>query len=476
MKDDFQDSETGNGLPLRQVLHTMLDEGEQRVPSTATNIMAAIRLEQQTTQKLVKDGVHDTHTSPPLVPFPPFREIETPRPKRARQTLYNALALSAIAAILIASFGLLSFIIPQHSASTSTGSVSNGATSNNPVNIMTRNPALIPSTTTSWPTLMITYKMNGMTLVANYDPVTAASRIVASLPYADTIVHSISHNGRELLYSVFDGLKTSFYIYPQTTLHPVFMTPDKSRSAIWSTDDRTLFISTAKGIMSVDVQTLTANLLFPTLPSVVLTNYRNDGYLYFIKGTSGQTYATEGTFNRINIDKGYTQKITPCDRGSNFWLSPGGSTVYYNCLDQNVTTLYAVNSDGTNPHTFRSNAGTIIGYVEDGSPLTFVNVDGKHQVVQRDTKSTHDTVLIQDVAPGATSINADDIAVAPYGYTLVAKGMYSNKGQVTHEEFWYSNLTTGISQSFYIPQGASLPHLIGWDKLQVSGLLPSLTP
>ncbi len=454
MKDDVK--ETGDRLTPRQALRAILDEGEQKVPSTTTNIMAAIQREQQTTQNAVPVDISDAHDAPPPVAFPSVQEIETPRPKRARRTLYNALALIAVAAALIASFGLLSFIVPHGSAGmgTTTGSSSNSSANTGP----SFSPS-VPATTATWSAVIITYKMNGMTIIANYDPATAKSTTLASVPYAETIVDGVSHDGHQLLYSVYDGSKTSYYIYPQATTDAIFTTNDKSRSAIWSTDDRTLFISTSTGVMLVDVQTHAVKLLFPTLPSVTLLNYRDDGYLYYVQGNTGQAYATEGTFNRISIAQGNSQQITPCVHSTNFWLSPSGATVYYNCLDQNINTLYAVNSNGTDTHVFRSNAGNIIGYTEDGSPLTLVNVNGKYQVVQRNLTTEQDTVLIQDVAPKATTITANDVAVAPFGQMLVAKA--------TYEQFWYSNLITGKSQEFALPQGASASQVIGWDKLQV---------
>ena len=470
MKDDVQDSKTGDGLPQRQALRAILDEGEQKVPSTTANIMAAIRLERQMTQKVVADATHDTHSTPSSVLFPQVRAIEMTRPKRARRMLYNALALTAVAAALIASFGLLRFVLPLRSS----GSMSSGAgsSSNSPEFMMTKYPSSIPGTTTTWSSVIITYKINRMTIIANYDPVATTSTTLVSLPYADTIVDGVSHDGHKVLYSVYDGSKTSYYIYPQSTTHAIFTTPDKSRSAIWSTDDRSLFISTVKGIMSVNVQADTTKLLFPALSSVTLLNYRDDGYLYFVKGDTGQAYATQGTLNRINIAQGNLQQITSCARGTHFGLSPNGATVYYNCLNQNANILYTVNSDGTNPSIFRFNGGNLIGYAADDSPLTLRNVNGKYQVMQ----AAQDTVLIQDVAPGATTIIADDVAVAPYGHALVAKGIYSKSGQATYEQFWFNNLDTGISQSLALPQSASTPQAIGWDKLQVPGEMLSPVP
>ena len=464
MKDDVQDSQIDDEFPQRQALRAILDEGEQKVPSTTANILAAIRREQQAAQKVAAHGIHDARNTSFPAPLPLVHEIETPRPKRSRRTSTNVFALTAVAAALIISFGLLSLLI-SHNPGTMSGAAS--TSSNGAFNRPPSYASSIPATSVTWSAVIMTYKGNNTTLITNYNPVTSISITLASLPYADTIVDGVSHNGHEVLYSVYDGSQTSYYIYPQATTNAIFTTPEKSRSAIWSTDDRTLFISTAKGIMSVDVQTYAVKLLFPMLPSVTLLNYRDDGYLYYVQGNTGQSYATEGTFHRINIAGGNAQQITTCTRGTNFWLSPGGKTVYYNCLDQNATILYAINNDGTHPSIFRSNGGSVIGYAADNSPLTLAQVNGKYQVVQRDTQSTQDTVLLQDVVPGATTIAATDIAVAPYGQMLVAKGTYSTLGKPTEEHYWYSELITGKSQMFVLPQGTGTAQAIGWDRLQV---------
>lgn len=451
-----------------RALRALLDEGEQKIPSTTVHIRAAIRQEQRTS------GGATLHSSEAaaVVPLPQVHEIETPRPKRPRSTLYSALALTAVAAMLVASFGLLSYILPLRS---SRNSASSGAVMNSPTPVM-KAPQHTPRTTSTWSAVIMTYKIDANTVIANYDPISGKYTTLTSSPYVDTLVDGVSHDGQKVLYSVYDGLKTAYYLYPQFTTEPIFTTPDKSRSAIWSTDDHSLFISTAKGIVSVDVQTHSVKMLFPTLVAVKLLNYRDNGYLYFVKGYKGQAYAAEGTFYRVNTVHGDMQQITPCEHGTNFWLSPGEITVYYNCLNQDASLLYAVKSDGTNLHVFRSDASKVIGYVEDGSPLTLVNASGTYQVVQRDLKSARDTVVLKDVAPGAATVTADAIAVAPYGYTLIAKGMYGSNGATTDERLWYGDLVTGKSQAFALPQGASTANAIGWDKLQVSGDTLTQTP
>ncbi|GAC1617657.1 MAG: hypothetical protein NVS4B11_07030 [Ktedonobacteraceae bacterium] len=453
----------------RRVLRAILDEGEQKVPSTTAHIMATLRQGQRTPQKTLVSAHNHHREVLPVVPFPQVREIETPRPRQTRQhTLRNTLAIAAVAAVLVASFGLFSYVLPHHSSSSSTARSS--------IATVTKATPFIPGTTPTWSSVIITYKINGITIIANYDPITEKSVMLTSSPYVDTLVDGVSHDGQKLLFSTYDGLKTSYYLYPQATTDAIFTTPDKSSSAIWSTDNRYVFISTAKGIAQVDTQTHDVRLILPALAATKLLNYRDGGYLYFVKGYEGQAYASEGTFNRVNIAQGTVQQITPCEHGTNFWLSPGGITVYYNCPDQDTTVLYAVNSDGTNPHAFSFNAGTVIGYAEEGSPLTLVNASGKYQVVQRDVNTAQAKVVLEDVAPGATTMTADDIAVAPFGHTLVAKGVYGGSGAAPQERFWYGDLVAGKSRAFALPQGAVTPNAIGWDKLQVVTGAPSPSP
>jgi len=473
MKDDVQDSQNKMLAQQRHVLRAILDEGEQKVPSTTASIMAAIQQGQRTPQETSVDANNHRHELVPIVPFPQKREIETPRPRRTRHTLYSALAFVAIAVALIVSFGLFSSLSAYRSTSTSGGA----ATNSNPATTITRYPPFVPGTTITWSAVIITYKVNGTTVIANYSPTSGKYATLATSQHADTFVDGVSHKGHMVLYSVYDGLKTAYYVYPQSTTDPIYTVPDKSSSAVWSTDDHYIFISTTKGIARVDVQAHTVTLILPALAVTKLLNYRdNDGYLYFVRGYKGQAYASEGTLNRINVSRGVIQQITPCERGTNFWLSPSGVTVYYTCPDQDATLLYAVHSDGANPYVFSAAINNVIGYMNDGSPLALVHVNGKYQVVQQDLNTSQNTVLLGDIAPGATTIMENDVAVAPSGHALVAKGTYSGNGTTTQEQFWYSDLATGKSQLLKIPQGARTSQVIGWDRLQVLGDMLTSTP
>ncbi len=445
----------------RRALRAILDEGEQKVPSTTAHIMMALRQEQQ--KVLVSINTPRRNVSS-IVPFPQGREIETPLPKRTGRGLY-VFALAAVAALLVASFGFFSYILPLRSVTTASSAVPMRS-SIIPTPIVTQNTANPPAVLTTWSSVVITYQINNTTIIANYNPLSQKGVTLATSPYADTTVNGVSHLGHMILYSTYDGLKTSYYIYPQATTHAVYSTAEKDGSAVWSTDDRYVFISTTRGVAQVDVQTRQTRTILPMLASTALLNYR-DGYLYFIKGYQGQAYVSEGVLYRADLATEHTQAITPCERGTNFWISPGGLTVYYACPYQD-TSLYAVRSDGVGARVFRSTTNTMVGYVENGSPLTVTPVDGKSQIVQRDLADPiQDKVLLKDVAPGAQTVTPDSVAVAPYGQVLVAKGMY-NGSDVTTAQLWYSDLQSGKSQKLKLEPNAHNPLAIGWDKLAVS--------
>ncbi len=455
----------------RRAIRAILDEGEQRVPSTMAQIMTAIRQEQRTAEKTLIDASnHVQSVIPATAPFPQIRNVETPLPIAPRRRFRSGLALAAVAAILIISFGLLSYMLPRPSTTTtSTSKVT--STASVPTSTATKLAPVAPAITSEWSAVIMTYQINGTTVIANYDPVNNKSVILTTSPYAVTSVAGVSHHGDKVLYSTYDGFKTSYYLYPQSTTNAFYTTPDKNSSAVWSTDDRFIFINTSKGVAQIDVETHNVTPILPSIASATLNNYR-DGYLYYVKGYQGQAYSSEGVLNRVNVTNGVTQQITPsCQHGANFWLSPGGINVYYTCLDQQNIALYTVKSDGTKASVLRYRADNVIGYEgNDGVPLTLMNSDGKYQVVQLDLNSPQkDSILLEDVAPGASTVVANDIAVAPYGHALIARGTYSTGNTTTTEQLWYRDLLTGKKQQLILPQDARSPYAIGWDKLHVPG-------
>lgn len=453
----------------RRILRAILDEGEQNVPSTTSRIMAALRQEQQAVAETPVGANNHVRPVKPVVPFPQVREIETPLPVLSKRRFRNGLvALVAVAVILIASFSFLGYLLPRQST---TSSRNNPATSTRGISTSTvaKVTPTPPVTTPGWSAVIMMYRVNGTTIIANYNSINSKSTILTTSPYAVTSVAGVSHLGDKVLYSTYDGFKTSYYLYPQSTTDAFYTTQDKNSSAAWSTDDNFIFINTSKGVAQINVQTHDVTVILPTIASTVLNNYR-DGFLYFVRSSNGQAYSSEGVLYRANVTNGDIQQVTPssCQRSANFWLSPGGVTVYYSCLDTQDTSLYSVNSDGTLPHVFRYAAGNVIGYyASSGSPLTIRNTDGRYQVVRLDLNSaSNDNVLLNDVASGASTVTANDVAVAPYGYALIAKRTYST-GNATTEKLWYYDLLTSKSRQLSLPQNARSLNTIGWDRLQV---------
>ena len=209
MKDDVQASQD---KIQRLILRTILDEGEQKVPSTTASIMAAIRQEQQAQQ--------DTSTvasseEMPIVPTPSVHEIKPLRPRRIRRTLYSVLALVAVAVVLIASFSLFSSFSAERFAGSSTNS--GAATSDMPPRMMTKYPARVLATTATWSAVIITYRIGDTTVIANYDPLSGKYVILATPHFTDTVVYGVSHDGHDVLYSVYNGSQTAYYLYSQST-------------------------------------------------------------------------------------------------------------------------------------------------------------------------------------------------------------------------------------------------------------------
>ncbi len=136
--------------------------------------------------------------------------------------------------------------------------------------------------------------------------------------------------------------------------------------------------------------------------------------------------------NRINLANGNVAAITAglCTLGYGFWLSPGGTTVYYRC--KNHSDLYAVNSDGTNSHVISSD-GVPIGY-DANNQLMIVRRQGNLFLVV--ASGAQRRVVLADIAPGAISLCDNNVppgivpicdssmALAPLGKTLVAEAGY----------------------------------------------------
>lgn len=439
----------------REAIRHSLFLGEQEVPSTASRIIAATRREAVSTPFPQQFPIDDELRQDEQGVFP--RIVETPVPKRRRGTWIDILSVAVAAVLVLATLGILGRFLLLH---TTVGSATSSAGST------TNPPVLVPSA--SWSSVVLTYVLNNKTVIANYDPLNGQSVTLAAFAraQAQVAVDGVAHGGDQVLYHVFDGTQTRYYLYPQTQ-QPIYTTSGQGGAAIWSSgdsgdSDRYLFISTQQGIAQIDVVGRASHLLSVPLATTQVVFYRN-GYLYYVQNTGKTAYSGTGTLYRLTIASSNTSPmpITPCSQASSFWLSPVGSTVYYQCPSQGQNALYSVNGDGTNAHLVRTDAGQMVGYTADNSLIVLQANNGRFQVVQLGANAQQDHILLSDVAPGALSVHQSDVAVAPYGYKLVAKGTYANNV----EKLWYSDLMTQGTQQVQLPSGVHDVNAIGWDRL-----------
>jgi hypothetical protein len=310
-----------------------------------------------------------------------------------------------------------------------------------------------------WSSVIMTSIEDGEATISLFDPQINRSVVLVTAQDSDTDLTPIevSHDGTRLLYSVFDGEQTAYYLRSLTATTLLFTTQGDESHAVWSTDDRYVFISTEQGIAQIDVQNKKVYHILAA-PGVKYLQYYRDGYLYYLNSQDGAT----GVLNRVDIAHGKVQPVTnACASGKSFWLSPVGTQVYYVC-EQEQNGLFVVNSDGTNSHVLRAQSGPIIGYAADASPLVLAYTAGKYQVAKLGADQSQDQAILDDVVPGGGLIPSGAITVAPFGYTLVARGVYDD-----HEAIWYGDLTSGQKhQAMKIEKGTQVG-LYGWSRMQV---------
>ncbi len=436
----------------RQQLRRLLRESEHNVPSSTTRILQAIvREKQQFPVEKAKSNGHKSEDLSPTV-LPNVRVERQRSTKRSSKLLQNVLAFVAVLAVIVASFNLFGHMFVFHSSSTS-GATSMGAQ---------KTPAIAPVLrAATWVSVIIALRNGRQQMITSIDPMTGKSATLAFSDYPDTTtLDGVSHDGYQVLYHVFDGSKTRYYSRPSIQNTILYTVAGKGGPALWSTDDSSVFISTPEGVEQVDVKSHRATLAVSTIKAPDLRFYR-DGYLYFVASAN----ASMG-LNRVALATGNVTSITGgfCPLSYDFWPSPGVSTVYYRCKDQ--AALYAITNDGTGAHTVRAGAGRMIGYTAQDEPLTLVQTSTRFQVVMLGVDAQHDQTIVADVAPGASTLPVDDIAVVPYGFSLLALAHYTD-GSV---KLWYDNLVQHTQQAIptlFDAQVAPSLQVAGWSRLQV---------
>ncbi len=438
----------------REAIRSTLQVGEREVPSTAPRIIAAIRQESAAAPRTPYPSLRQEHSQ--RVSSIQSRIVETPMPERRRGRWMEFLSIAVAAALVLLTIGVLGrFVMLNGSmgaANSAAGSTSNGSGTSQ-------------TQSASWSSVIVTYTLNGTSFITNYNPLSGQHAELAAFTHAQVAVDGVAHSGIQVLYHVYDGSQTRYYVYPDTQ-KPVYTITGQGNFAIWSSgdNDHYLFINTGQGIAQIDMVAHSSHLLsLPKPATSPMALFYRDNYLYFVQAPNPLASYSSGILYRLNLQDNQSNptQVTPCSHPTNPWLSPSGSTIYYNCGSQGQNALYAVNVDGTNAHLLRTDAGPLIGYASDYS-LIVLRVNEPHlQVVQLGASTQQDRVILPDIAPGATSVQASDIAVAPYGYALVTKATYANNV----EKLLYSDLMTQDTQDVPLPVGVHNVHAIGWDKL-----------
>ncbi len=427
----------------RQQLRAVLDEGAQQVPSTLAAIMRAVREEPVS---------RIDATVAPLEPVMQQAEelhnwqVRRPIASRGRRVLAQLVALAAAVVLLATTIGVFQLLHIHTSVETT----SNASLSN-----------VVPSfaLTNSWSAVILSYVQSDHLYIVNYDPLSGKRVALAESSYpAGTTMYGVAHTGNAVLYSVYDGTETVYWLRSATTLVAFYRVAGRGLQAVWSTDDHYIFIGTAQGVVMFDVlhgtsQRILAQLLSPQL----VFAYAN--YLYYQDGLGGTT----GNLKRIDINGGSIQTVTPCASAQPFWFSPTGKTVYYQCQGRN--TYYAANMDGTQAVLLRANVGQVIGYTADNALLTLQHVNGTNQVVQLGATQAQDHVLLSSLAPGVSTLTVAQVGVAPYGSALVATTVAADGTA----KLWYADLATGQQPQPVVIQGVTMLQQNGWDRLQVPG-------
>ncbi len=426
----------------RQSLQALLAEGAERVPTMATAIITVLRQEQ--IQHIVatppspegaSQEVSLRHDTQP-------RRFIAPRVGRVLGQLAALAAAVFLLASTIEAFQLLQARSEQQMA----------------FQIARPTSAFTMPLTNAWSAVLLSYVQSGHLHIVNDEPLTGKNIELASSMYPhDTVIEGISHAGDAILYSVYNGKETSYWLRSTSMLFSLYQVAGRGSQAIWSTDDHYVFIGTGHGVEMLDIWSGTPQLILTQLTSPTLV-FAYANYLYYLDGQRGMP----GKLQRISISNGVIQTVTPCASSQPFWLSPTGTGIYYQCVGQ--TALYAVNVDGSQAHLVRANGGQVIGYTANNALLTLQHVGSVNQIVQLGSAQALDHVLLKQLAPGML-LTAAQVGVAPYGNALVATNVATDGTTM----LWYANLATGQQRQFVFAQGVTTLQQNGWDRLYVPG-------
>ena len=471
----------------RVSIHSLLLEGERRVPSTTSRIIAAVRPAEQSQMRPTSSDAQQRAVIPESLPLTRLnghirRSHYTPAHRR-RVLLSNIVSLAIVAVVVLAALVLFSQLLSRRS--------------------LTSTPGL--QYTNGWDAAVVGIAQQGHLAIENYDPLSGKYASLVSSPVPDNAsIDGVSHDGHNLLYHYSKGGHTYYYTLTPLAHTGYFYELNSTNvsNALWMSDSRNVLIATNHNeIMEVDTQTGAAKIITSSINFGRLWFYR-DNYLYY-----DNTNKSPGIdLFRINIVTGQVQLVTKTVIGRSFLLSPDGTTIFYadriggNAIADSA--IYTVStaitgSSAANRQLLLSINAVPIGFAADNTLMLMQEVNHKFQVVKlKPTQPAIDRVVASDAAPGAAylcdnpagnlaPICDENVALAPYGHMLIVAGTYPNAGP-NHSErrlLWADDLTTGkqhVLQTVNVSSQAI--QLVGWDRIAVpdatlaSAVVSSPTP
>jgi Tol biopolymer transport system component len=322
--------------------------------------------------------------------------------------------------------------------------------------------------------LLVSGDQSGQLTVSNYNYASGQLlQLLSALP-AQTEIDGISPDGSSLAYHIPSTSQTDYYVLDLRMTPPLirfqYHVSGSGGNAIWL-NAQTLLLNTPTALLRVNMQQLQPKAVMAALPDTRLAFY-SAPYLYFV----GRVGSNQQALFRLPLGGTFDQRqaITPpVQRAStDFWLSPDGRTIYYVNYHSEAPGIYAVDSDGGNRHRLRP-WGVPIGYAEDNSLMVMRYRQGSFEVVKLGLTPAQDQVLLQNAAPGASTLCAgrpipatpvdaelicsNNVALAPYGHHLVVQAYYPDG----HSTLLAYNLDNGQQLS---AQAAPTSKLIGYNR------------
>ncbi len=448
----------------RAILGEFLIESEASVPSTASQIFAAIRQEQLDGQRPGSSGkkmgyyLFMTPGAQKLNGASNHR-VEPRSTKQLHSWLWNALTLATVATVILVAVGMFDHFF------------------NRQVPARHGQTHVIPN---DWSSVVV-----GLTLVApgvaklmgidNYNPANGqhVELVPSSRIPADVRLEGVAPDGHNLLYR----FSTSGHTFYSTLGHTSFfyeLNDDNAGNAIWMDNDHALVATRHDGVVQVNIHTGASTDLFPALQVDHLRLFHAP-YLYF----TGPAGPGTSALYRININASdVAQVVTMYVAGTDYWLSPDGSTIYYTPSEQyGAPRILSISGDGAyaGESVGVTPAGYIrpVGFAADNSLEAMRISSGKFQVIKYEASGQQLQVILDDAAPGAVSLCGpgvvaiicdSNISFAPNGHGLVVNAFYKDG----HQQLWFDDLTTrkpGLLLTLDRNTDVQLP---GWDRIPVA--------